>query len=91
MFDDLGEALGGAWDSVVSGVGDVLELQGKAEANKTASAAPELNRKTNQAVQSNGQPLPTTQPGQFVINGRHFMMAGGLMGAIVLIVLLKGD
>lgn len=84
LLDNLGESLGGIWDSAVEGGNSWVDAWFNNEADKVSSAAPEENRVPDSqqpAQQPNGQPI-----WYGLTTNQTLMVAGG--GALILMLFM---
>lgn len=88
IFDNIGETLGGIWDSTLEGGEQWVDSWFDHEADKVSSAAPEENRVPQQqepAQQPTGQPIYN---GGMMDNQTLLLMGGGFAVLMLAMVLL---
>ncbi|WP_120511980.1 hypothetical protein [Photobacterium salinisoli] len=84
LWDNFGESLGGVWDSVSSGAGQIFDAVVDSEVDRVKSADPASNRpKTDAAQQPGGQPIPTQSQG-FVVDNKTLMIGGGIAAVLLI-------
>ena len=88
LLDNIGETLGGIWDTAAAGGESWLNSWFDNEAEKVASAAPEENRTPQHqepATQPTGQPIYSMMPSNAAL-----MLMGGGIAALALVMLIRG-